>query len=204
MSWLEFFSSVLTSGSVATIIVVSILRRPLTVILSRVGSLLSLKYKDVLHLDFAKTLDEIEQKDNVIEADQNESAPKENGHMANNTETKKQNYGYKRFFATLAIRSPKQAVYSAWLEIEKELTYLLNSLNEDVIEDIPTTVQYLLETNNITDSMGNIILNLWNLKNDVLKNPDSIFLDFKEANRYCTLAIKMIKQLKIINETNFN
>ncbi|GJI58014.1 MULTISPECIES: hypothetical protein [Bacillus] len=196
MSWLEFFSSILTSGSLATIIVVLILKQPITVILSRVGNLLSFKYKDILHLDFAKTLDEIEQNEDVKEDEQHESAPNKNSH--NNAETNGLDVGYVKHYERLAKKSPEEAVYTAWLELEAELRYVVVRLSENNLRDIPEIVRDLLYKEHISQNMANNILGLWSLRNDIVKNPHAVFLDYKEAMRYCSSVIKLIKQLQKI------
>ncbi|MFP7370386.1 hypothetical protein [Bacillus safensis] len=201
MSWLEFFSSILTSGSLATIIVVLILKKPLTVILSRVGNLLSFKYKDVLHLDFAKGLDEVEQNESVIDSQQNETTVTEtsgNLDIANNAEDKAHRE-YVYYYERLAKESPDQAVYSVWLDLEAELKYSIVRLGGNTLRDIPELVRSLLYNENISHTTANNILLMWNLRNDIAKSPDAVFLDSKEAIRYCTLAHNLIKQLRKIN-----
>ncbi|AVB08961.1 MULTISPECIES: hypothetical protein [Bacillus] len=114
MNWLEFFSSILNSWSVAIVIVVAILKKPISSLINRIGNLTNLKYKD-LDLSFGDKVSEIK-------------SELEFGKVIEQTEKKDEVGQEKKLFIDEVMRlakvSPQEAIYKMWLELEKELRYV--------------------------------------------------------------------------------
>ncbi|MBR0581301.1 hypothetical protein [Bacillus altitudinis] len=202
MNWLEFVSKIIDSmvWPSVLVIVISIFKEPLSGILNKVGSLLSFKYKDVVQVEFKEDLINLELATKEIETRQNDEEHQFNMNEHVNSEAKTNEHEIKnqRFYENLAKKSPEQAVYSAWLELEKELRYSLVRLNKETMEDIPQIVKDLLFNDYISAPMANSILGTWHLRNDLVKNPNAVSLDTEEAIRYLTIVFKLIKALKEI------
>ncbi|WOI40401.1 MULTISPECIES: hypothetical protein [Bacillus] len=198
MNWLEFWSKIIDSivWPLVLVIVIIIFKEPLSGILKKVGGLLSFKYKDVIQVDFGEGLKNLEQVSKEIETGQNDE---ENQYNTNehDTEAKIDEHELKyKFYENLAKKSPDQAVYSAWLELEKELRYALVRLNRETMEDIPEIVTYLSSSRLITTQMADGIIGAWVLRNDLVKNPDAVSLGTEAAIRYLQIIFTFIKYLK--------
>ncbi|MES1035710.1 hypothetical protein [Bacillus pumilus] len=201
MNWLEFFSKIIDSmvWPLVWVIVIIIFKEPLSGILNKVGGLLSFKYKDIVQVEFKEDLINLEQVSKEIKISQNneENLYNMNEHDTE-AETDEHEIEYK-IYEDLAKKSPEQAAYSAWLELEKELRYALVRLNKETMDDIPQIVKYLLLNNYISTPMANSILGSWHLRNDLVKNPDAVSLDSDDAIRYLSIVFKLIKSLKEIS-----
>ncbi|WP_456283235.1 hypothetical protein [Bacillus sp. JZ34] len=212
MNWLEFFSSVLNSGPLAIVLVVLILKKPLALILNRAGGLLNLKYKDVFEINFSKVLDKIEnEKEKNMKGETN--GPVEEQKVvhtindANNTAIKEdhEEYDFSRdkvdneVFDSMAWRSPQEAVYSAWLELEKELRYMLVRIGKSTMLDIPPIVDNLVNEGYISKKTRGIILSLWQLRTAVARDYDEAkSITYTDAKRYYNITSDLIKKFQSI------
>jgi len=212
MNWLEFFSSVLNSGPLAIVLVVLILKKPLALILNRVGGLLNLKYKDIFEINFSKVLDKIEnEKEKNMKGETN--GPVEEQKVvhtindANNTAIKEdhEEYDFSRdkvdneVFDSMAWRSPQEAVYSAWLDLEKELRYMLVRIGKSTMLDIPPIVDNLVNEGYISKKTRGIILSLWQLRTAVARDYDEAkSITYTDAKRYYNITSDLIKKFQSI------
>ncbi|MCY8513541.1 hypothetical protein [Bacillus atrophaeus] len=195
MNWLEFFSSILNSWSVAIVIVVAILKKPISSLINRIGNLTNLKYKD-LDLSFGDKVSEIKSElefDKVIEQ----------------TEKKDEVGQEKQLFIDEVMRlakvSPQEAIYKMWLELEKELRYMLVRVNAPNIGAAEEIVMFLKQENYISTRTGNIIFSLLNLRNAVARDyPEAKDIKYSDAIEYFKIIEELIAQFKEISSEYYD
>ncbi|MGF9973762.1 hypothetical protein ABEX76_12820 [Bacillus velezensis] len=190
MNWLEFFSSILNSWSVAIVIVVAILKKPISSLINRIGNLTNLKYKD-LDLSFGDKVSEIK-------------SELEFGKVIEQTEKKDEVGQEKQLFIDEVMRlakvSPQEAIYKMWLELEKELRYMLVRVNAPNIGAAEEIVIFLQQENYISTRTGNIIFSLLNLRNAVSRDyPEAKDIKYSDAVEYFKIIEELIAQFKEIS-----
>ncbi|MED2976595.1 hypothetical protein P4284_07735 [Bacillus swezeyi] len=188
MNWFEFISSLFNSWPLAIVVVVLLLKNPIGSLINRIGDLKSIKYKDILDLNFG---DQVSKLRKIMKHTEEEEAVEPDG---------EQNF-FLGHIMRIAERSPQEAVYVSWIELEKQLRYMLVRINapthKSTVQDI---VEYLVEENYIDPQTGHVIFSLHNLRDAVARDyPEAQNISRKDAIEYYKVVEELIARFQGIS-----
>ncbi|QRV09718.1 hypothetical protein JR311_01880 [Bacillus velezensis] len=197
MNWLEFVSSIINAWPLAVMVVVFILRNSLRSLINRIGNLTKLKYKDVLDMDFGEEVHKIKDELEYNSLIRGEGDKEKTGDIE---ETNRDQPLLVEKVMSVAKHSPQEAVYISWLELEKELRYLLVRVNAPNIDTIEEIVTFLKKEKHISTKQGNIIFSLHNLRDAVARDyPEARTIRYLDAMDYFKIVKELIKQFQEIS-----
>ncbi|MEC1940122.1 hypothetical protein [Bacillus velezensis] len=179
MSWLEFVSTIFNSWPIAIVIIVILLRKTL---MSKLGKLLSLTYKDI-NINFQEELEKVS---------------KSLGESESDSEFKNENVKEKareevEFITAIAELSPSAGVIATWVSFENTIGELIDSKDKDL--------SWQLKINTL-EKLYKIDLHLYNSINhlrrfmlDVNNSSKKGSLSLLEALNYYDLTLKTISKI---------
>ncbi|QCU15472.1 hypothetical protein FC605_11715 [Bacillus subtilis] len=158
-----------------------------------------LKYKDILDLKFSQALDNLEKETDVSSTINTHNVQDEP------VEYKATDKANDEVFEKIARRSPQEAVYAAWLDLEKAFRYMFVRIGGAPAElsDVPEIAQYLYSNKYISESARNLLLGLRELRIDIARGYEADEVTYESALRYYKLTNSLIQEFNSIEGEYF-
>lgn len=199
MNWLDFFAAIVESLAwpVACVVLVSLLRKPLTELLIALTRLKNLEFKD-LKLSFSDELRELKNK--AAESIASET-PKEQASLSPNPDVHPKISEAKR----LASDFPEPAVAVGWQAVEEALSKAVDRLGlAPETGTLPPTrsIELLNSKGYLHRENVEILQRMRNLRNAAVHGSRGYFEIFTDdANEFIALASAIVKTLNEIAES---
>ncbi|MGN9864706.1 DUF4145 domain-containing protein [Bacillus swezeyi] len=192
----KFVTNVLTSWPLAVVIIVLALRKGLS---SKLGKLFSLKFKDLLEVNFIQ--DEMEKAQESLDAVNVDEpsgdkvikvAKKEPD--SDKVSTFNIEYAELESIKNIAKESPDAAIIASWFEVERALNDFLFKIDESLLNTtVFAKVKHLSNNNLLNDNVVKSIQSLRKIRNNVAHFVES--LSYGDAIDYYILCKDVIAQI---------
>ncbi|CAM3822725.1 hypothetical protein BS11774_19285 [Bacillus subtilis] len=171
MSWLEFFSTIFNSWPIAIVIIVILLRKTL---MSKLGKLLSLTYKDI-NINFQEELEKVSKSLGESESD----SDSENENVLEKAREEVE------FITDIAELSPSAGIIASWVSFETTIDGLIESKGV-----IPEGLSWS-EKKRALEKLYKIDLNIYNSINHLRK----FMLDVNHYSKKADDSLSLIEAI---------